>query len=157
MVRWDHNLLLERSVPATARGRLICMADDFSPSAERAFELAQTAARAAGTPRLGLEHLLIGVLRCGTHLPVWRPDSRPGAVGPRLADMLVAGLPAGPGTPDGPLKATPAAVGARKRALELSAQRGDVQTLPLHLLVAILEGICADPPLLGWLTGLGPD
>ncbi len=130
------------------------MYDSFSKSAQHVFHQAEQAARAAGAAQLGLEHLLIGLLRSGADLPLpTMPDGAAG--GPPPADRLTAALPAGAGSPPR-LLATPAAIAARARAQALMDARDDAETLPLHLLVAVLEGMGTDPALTAWLAASGP-
>jgi len=128
--------------------------DSFAKSAQKVFQQAEVAARAAGAAQLGLDHLLIGLLRSGADLPLPAGLDGPSA-GPPLADRLAAGLPPGAGSPER-LRATPAAVAARARAQALMDARDDAETLPLHLLVAVLEGIGTDAALIAWLTAAGP-
>ena len=130
------------------------MYDSFAKSAQKVFQQAEVAARAAGAAQLGLDHLLIGLLRSGADLPLPAGLDGPSA-GPPLADRLAAGLPPGAGSPER-LRATPAAVAARARAQALMDARDDAETLPLHLLVAVLEGIGTDAALIAWLTAAGP-
>src|SRR5690348_15073696 len=133
--------------------RIMTMFTHFSPQAQAAVDAAQAAARAAHHDWLGLEHLLIGVLRTGRDLPL--PAGHDGG-GPALATRLAATLPDG-SAGAGRLKATAGAVAAIGRATELMTERHDPEVLPLHLLAAVLQGVAAGTDQRAWLTGLGLD
>jgi ATP-dependent Clp protease ATP-binding subunit ClpC len=125
----------------------------FSPQAQAAVDAAQAAARAAHHDWLGLEHLLIGVLRTGRDLPL--PTGQDGGA-PALATRLAAALPDG-SAGQGRLKATAGAVAAIGQAGKLMTARHDPEVLPLHLLAAVLQGVADGTDQRAWLTGLGLD
>ena len=120
------------------------MFTDFGPAAQGAVDSAQSAARALGHDRLGLEHLLIGLLRTTPDLPL--PGSEGETFAPVLATRLTSVLETGQGG-QAQLKATPGATAAIRRAQSLRTARGDAEVQPAHLLVAVLEGIVADAAL----------
>ena len=125
----------------------------FSPQAQAAVDAAQAAARTAHHDWLGLEHLLIGVLRTGRDLPL--PAGQAGD-GPALASRLAAALPDG-SAGAGQIKATAGAGAAIREANKLMAERHDPEVLPLHLLTAVLQGVAAGTDQCAWLEGLGLD
>src|SRR5579859_799851 len=128
------------------------MFNHFSPQAQACVDAAQRAGRALHHDHLGLEHLLLGLLRTAADLPV--PAGGGGAAA--LADRLGAWLGPGTGPPDeAPLKATPGAVAAIRRAEVVMAGRPDPEVLPLHLLISVLDGLVLDATLVAWLTHEG--
>src|SRR5262245_45010193 len=118
----------------------------FAPTTHAAVEAAKTAAHDLGHDRLGLEHLLLGLVRAAPDLPL--PDGvAAGDLGTRLADTLEKGEGG-----QGQLKATAGTITAIGRANTLQTERHQAEVLPLHLLVGVLEGIAADTGLSGLLT-----
>ncbi|HUS15953.1 MAG TPA: AAA family ATPase, partial [Chloroflexia bacterium] len=118
------------------------MFEHYSPAAQAIMRAAQGAARAHHAEHLGIEHLLIGLLRSAPDLPL--PAGVPAGGGVALAARVADAQVAGAGS-DGALKATPGAIAATQRAEALRTERQDAEVTPLHLLVAVLEGLAADP------------
>jgi ATP-dependent Clp protease ATP-binding subunit ClpC len=124
----------------------------FAPSTHAAVEAAKTASHDLGHDELGLEHLLLGLLRtAASNLPL-PAGVAADELGTRLAGALEKG-----GGGSGQLKATLGTVAAINRANALQAARHEAEVSPLHLLIGVLEGIAGDPGLSSLLTQVGVD
>jgi ATP-dependent Clp protease ATP-binding subunit ClpA len=115
----------------------------FSDDARVVILHAQEECRQLGHDSLGVEHLLLGVVRTDPALvPATEDDIRA---------QVVAQLPAGTGRVEGRPPFTNGAKGALERSLTAALQRGDAQIAPEHLLIALL----ADERVATILRGCG--
>jgi ATP-dependent Clp protease ATP-binding subunit ClpC len=126
------------------------MFTDFSPPAQAAIDAAQTAARVLRHDELGLEHLLLGLLRTAPDLPLPEGAESGAGLSARLGSLLEPGHAA-----PARIKATPGAVAAIGRARTLMRERGDAEAGSLHLLVGVLDGLAGAPPIAALLGQAG--
>src|SRR5215212_6975637 len=133
----------------------------FAPAAKASVDAATAIAHSLHHDYLGVPHLVLGLLQTDPDLftGVYTPaeGATPAPTAEALSTALKAALGTGTTAADARLNATGGAVAAVKQADVLMTERHDGAVLPLHLLVAVLEQVQADPALAGQIAAAGVD